>query len=249
VEKAFDHAYVRISTDGSNWTTLWQNTDYVTDCEWVYQEFDISAYANDQPTVYIRWTMGSTDGGAAYCGWNLDDVELWALAPSSPATITAARSCLSHDVAGDFCLDLDAVSIEPREAGVLALEFDVSKDVDSVTASVDCAPDAYGVAPTVIADGSSMVTVVFDPALPDQNCCEITLGGDADGTYAVQTLAGDVNLSGDVTTADALLIKPHFGATAGAGTCQFDFNCSGTITTADYSLIKLYFGNLPAACP
>jgi hypothetical protein len=32
--------------------------------------------ADDQPTVYIRWTMGPTDGSVTYPGWNIDDVSL-----------------------------------------------------------------------------------------------------------------------------------------------------------------------------
>ena len=33
---------------------------------------------DDQPTVYLRWVMGETDGGWRYCGWNIDDVEIYA---------------------------------------------------------------------------------------------------------------------------------------------------------------------------
>ncbi len=76
----YDHAYVRISTNGSNWTTLWENTVEVTDEEWVYQEFDISSIADNQATVYLRWTMGATDGGWRYCGWNIDDIAIsWSI--------------------------------------------------------------------------------------------------------------------------------------------------------------------------
>ncbi len=39
---------------------------------------DISAVADDQPTVYLRWTMGETDGGWQYCGWNIDDIQVTA---------------------------------------------------------------------------------------------------------------------------------------------------------------------------
>lgn len=35
--------------------------------------------ADDEETVYVRWTMGETDGGWRYCGWNIDDIEIWAL--------------------------------------------------------------------------------------------------------------------------------------------------------------------------
>jgi len=85
----FDHAYIRLSTDGITWTTIWENTTEITDNDWVPQEFDLSALADGQPTVYIRWTMGETDGGWRYCGWNIDDIELWASGPPEcPADIT-----------------------------------------------------------------------------------------------------------------------------------------------------------------
>lgn len=75
-QPAYDHAYLRVSNNGSTWHTIWDNTTETTDSDWMYQQFDISDYAADQPTVYIRWTMGTTDGSWRYCGWNIDDVEL-----------------------------------------------------------------------------------------------------------------------------------------------------------------------------
>ncbi len=78
-EPIYDHAYVRVSNDGANWTTVWQNDDEITDSAWVYQDLDISAVADDQPTVYLRWTMGTTDELIVYCGWNIDDISLYSL--------------------------------------------------------------------------------------------------------------------------------------------------------------------------
>ncbi len=74
-----DHAYVRVSNDGTNFTTVWENpsSDDIEDAAWIQQECDISEVADDEPTVYVRWTMGSTDGSRRYCGWNIDDVEIW----------------------------------------------------------------------------------------------------------------------------------------------------------------------------
>ncbi len=83
---AYDHAYVRVSNNGTSWTTIWENpSTHLTDSAWSRQEFDISAVADDRATVYLRWTMGSTDGSWTYCGWNIDDIEIWGLAPSTPA--------------------------------------------------------------------------------------------------------------------------------------------------------------------
>jgi len=74
---SYDHAYVRVSADGSSYVTVWEHSgSSMSDGAWVYQEFDISAIADGQSTVYLRWTMGTTDGSVAYCGWNIDDVRL-----------------------------------------------------------------------------------------------------------------------------------------------------------------------------
>jgi hypothetical protein len=76
-QSIYDHAYLRISTDGSDRTTIWENTGEITDSSWSLHEYDISPVADGQPTVYLQWTMGPTDGGWRYCGWNIDDVEIW----------------------------------------------------------------------------------------------------------------------------------------------------------------------------
>jgi len=72
----YDHAYVRVSRNGTTWNTVWQNTVEIADGQWTPQEFDISAYADNQPVVYIRFTMGITDGAWNYCGWNVDNLSL-----------------------------------------------------------------------------------------------------------------------------------------------------------------------------
>lgn len=71
-----DQAPVEISNDGSNWSQLWINSSAVTDSSWQRQEFDISAYAANQPTVYVRWGMGPTNTNKSFSGWNVDDVSV-----------------------------------------------------------------------------------------------------------------------------------------------------------------------------
>lgn len=75
-QPAYDHASLSVSNDGIGFVTIWQNGSEITDSAWTQQVYDISAIADDQPTVYLRWTMGSTDGSWRYSGWNVDDVEL-----------------------------------------------------------------------------------------------------------------------------------------------------------------------------
>jgi MYXO-CTERM domain-containing protein len=105
----YDHAYVRVSTDGVQWHDVWENdfTDTVEDSAWQQVELDLSEFADFQPEVYLRWTMGATDGGWFYCGWNIDDIQIWAL---------GYATCWDDDgdsfsdalCGGDDCDDTDA---------------------------------------------------------------------------------------------------------------------------------------------
>ncbi len=88
-QPAYDHAYIRVSNNGSTWTTIWQNSAEVADSSWTLQEYDISAVADNQSTVYLRWTMGTTDTSWQYCGWNIDDIQIWATGGGPECTIPA----------------------------------------------------------------------------------------------------------------------------------------------------------------
>jgi hypothetical protein len=102
-QPSYDHAYVRVSTNGSNWTTVWENTSEIADSSWSEQIYDISDIADNEPTVYVRWTMGTTDSSWQYCGWNIDDVAIWAIPPQ-------AEPCVG-DLNGDGVRDLADLGI------------------------------------------------------------------------------------------------------------------------------------------
>lgn len=74
-QPAYDHAYFRVSKNGTTWSTIWSNTATIEENAWSQHTYDISALA-DNTTVYLRWTMGTTDSSWQYCGWNIDDVEI-----------------------------------------------------------------------------------------------------------------------------------------------------------------------------
>ena len=77
-----DHAVISISNDGgSSWNTVWENPDFTMDnpLTWTAVTYDISTWADAQADVRLRWTMGETDSANAYCGWNIDDVQVCGL--------------------------------------------------------------------------------------------------------------------------------------------------------------------------
>ncbi|MBL7214803.1 MAG: S8 family serine peptidase [Phycisphaerae bacterium] len=78
----YDHAYIQVSNNGTSWDPIWENTTEITDSSWTRQRFDISAIADNQPTVYVRWGMGTTDNLWHYSGWNIDDVQVWGASPA-----------------------------------------------------------------------------------------------------------------------------------------------------------------------
>lgn len=74
----YDTASILVSNDNINWTQIWANssTANTQDSSWTLVTYDISAFADGQSTVYLRWGMGPTDGSVAFCGWHIDDVTL-----------------------------------------------------------------------------------------------------------------------------------------------------------------------------
>ncbi|HBG27926.1 MAG: hypothetical protein A2Y10_16525 [Planctomycetes bacterium GWF2_41_51] len=72
---------IEVSNNGTTWQTVWEITGEIIENVWHKKEYDISAVADNQPTVYIRWSYEVGILGAyAYSGWNIDDVELWGIA-------------------------------------------------------------------------------------------------------------------------------------------------------------------------
>jgi hypothetical protein len=97
---SFDHASVEVSADGNNWAPVWDHSGpSFNDAAWIEQVFDISAIADEEPQVFIRWTMGTTDGSVTYPGWNLDDIEIWGI---------TTLNCYG-DLDGDGAADLDDI--------------------------------------------------------------------------------------------------------------------------------------------
>jgi len=79
----YDHAAIYVSNNGVDFDLVWANDAEITDGAWTQMSYDISAVADHQETVYLRWTMGTTDGSWQFSGWNIDDVEIWGLVDGS----------------------------------------------------------------------------------------------------------------------------------------------------------------------
>jgi subtilisin-like proprotein convertase family protein len=112
----YDHAYIQVSSNGTTWSNVWQNPgSTLSDSSWVMQSIDISAVADGQPTVYIRWGMGPTDGSRTYPGWNIDDVEIWGVVTFIDCNNNGITD--ATDIAQGFSQDCNANGI-PDECDI-----------------------------------------------------------------------------------------------------------------------------------
>jgi hypothetical protein len=80
---SYDHAKIQISVNGGAFATIWDHQGgSLQDTSWNEVEYNISDLADGQPDVRVRWVMGTTDGSITYSGWNIDDVEIFAVIPN-----------------------------------------------------------------------------------------------------------------------------------------------------------------------
>jgi len=168
----------------------------------------------------------------------------------SPAIVTV-ESCLPHDGV-EYCLDLGTGqvagdNVEPRlgRIGKLVATLDGAAPASPV-AHLDCGSgELAGVSAS--ADGQAVVVTV-DPALPNAQCCTLTID-EVEGAWSVVSLQGDLTRDGLVNSVDASAIKPHFGAAAAAGNFILDVDGSGLVNSVDSSAVKPHFGTTSPDCP
>jgi hypothetical protein len=162
-------------------------------------------------------------------------------------SIDEARSVLVHGATPRSLVIADT-GIEPRIPGANSIDFDLDGSVASVSAAVSCINPWLGSA-NVTVNSPTNITVDLTLPLPNQDCCEITLSGDAQDSIRIRTLAGDVDVNGNVNTADITAIKPNLGTAVTNANFLFDIDANGAINTADITTVKPRLGNAAATCP
>ncbi|NDV61893.1 hypothetical protein G0Q06_05470 [Puniceicoccales bacterium CK1056] len=76
-----DYARVEYSTNGTSWTSIWENSTEIVDTGWALQSFSLPASAENQESLLIRFVIES-DGQSESFGWNIDDIEVLVNTPS-----------------------------------------------------------------------------------------------------------------------------------------------------------------------
>jgi hypothetical protein len=164
-QPSYDHAYVRVSSNGSTWTTVWENASEITDSSWTQHEYDISDVADGQATVYIRWTMGTTDSSWRFSGWNIDDVEIWGVSACSAPVVNGQPQDVTR------CAGLDATFTIAADGGD-TLGYQWRKNGQIIGGATSATYTIYGVTPADAGSYDCIVTndcgsVMSSPAVLD----------------------------------------------------------------------------------
>lgn len=73
--EVWDNSSIQVSTDnGSTWNTIWKNTSYINDFQWLPQQVPVPEAYWRTSGLKIRFQLGPTDVQNSYSGWNIDDV-------------------------------------------------------------------------------------------------------------------------------------------------------------------------------
>ena len=143
---SFDHANIQVSTDGSTWTPVWDHSgSAISESAWSLQTYTIPA-ADNKPTVYFRWGMGTTDGSVTYPGWNIDDVEILGLVPSA---------CFGGTY-GDVNLDTAVNGLDVQKF------TDVLLDPNAAAPAEKCAADVHADGTIDMVDMDEFVELLLD---------------------------------------------------------------------------------------
>ena len=168
--------------------------------------------------------------------------------------ILSTDTCAIHDWGGsnpeEMCCDFD---VEMRYGGVRKLILTLDRAApDSCEASISCTPYAYPFTPTCTSQSPepNQVTIEFDPQIPDQNCCELSVHRLYPNQW-IGALIGDCNEDGDVNSMDYSCVKLRLGCDVAADCecARADINADGDVNSMDYSSIKLRLGHvIPEPC-
>ena len=135
----YDHASIQVSSNGTTWTTIYDHAGgSFTDTSWQLMNYNISAVADNSPTVFIRWGMGPTDSSVTYCGWNVDDVQIWAFVPDPCDGVLVADMNADTFINGGDVQKFVSTLMNPGSATAQELcAADVSQDSNVDMGDVD----------------------------------------------------------------------------------------------------------------
>ncbi|MBX7166445.1 MAG: S8 family serine peptidase [Pirellulales bacterium] len=135
---SFDKARIQYSTDGTNFTNLYQNpTTNLVETSWSLQNIALPADATSTGTLYLRWQHGTTNATTTFSGWNIDDVVVTALAPDVDN--------YTVDLTGDVGKPIDIAFQALDAAGLAGATVQlIGPDGTTVVATASATPQGIG---------------------------------------------------------------------------------------------------------
>lgn len=157
-------AMIEVSTDGSQWTRVWRNgTTFITDASWRKMELDLSAIADRQASVWVRWghQVGRSTNVWACSGWNLDDIQISGQLDRA-LTLIGPSEATEGEAAQAFTLQLHPLPTEPTTVALSASAADQVMLPESVTFAAGQGTATFSVqaADDTLADGTQTVNLV-----------------------------------------------------------------------------------------
>jgi serine protease len=154
-QSIYDRAFLEVSNNnGGTWETIWENSTTLEGGEWELWAFDISDQAAGYSQVRIRWGMGPTDSAWQYCGWNIDDVQVFILQPcgeptptptSTPVPTNTPTPTHTSPTPTPDCINNGDVNFDGViSAGDAQLAFQIALGQHTPTYEEECAADCNG---------------------------------------------------------------------------------------------------------
>lgn len=260
---SYDNASIEATNDGVNWITVWRHTGGdLQETSWSLQSYNLSTIADNQPFVQVRWTMGPTDGGSEFSGWNIDDVVIKAIgtAPANQpplawdqkvatAIVTPIDITLEGVDPDDPSLEYTITALpaggtltDPNGGVIGAVPYTLLADGDLVTYTPNPGFDgfdtfAYRVTDGEIESNEAEVTIhVLDPA-PFPYELDFETGGPFDNHWLVEsTGAGRVRITSEFGPID------NYHVTLDSGSSTYSLNqITLTIDLENASSVLLYY--------
>jgi hypothetical protein len=117
----YDQATIKV-----NGTTVWANpvtaggSQHTVDGAWTLHDVNVSALADNNPSVKLRFQLQS-DGGLQFGGWTIDDLRLVSEGAGTKAPLVASALQLSGAAGGSVALSLDAGAAHAGRKYVIAV--------------------------------------------------------------------------------------------------------------------------------
>lgn len=180
-----DTALVQVSTNGVDWTDLWNYTRSVTDSAWQSIQYSLPIWVEGSSTVQFRWGIGS---GASQndIGWNLDDVQV--LGSSRVDTTPPVASLSVANITTDGAPSHD---ITVTYADNVAIDTATISDGDLLVTGPNGFSNLVTLAGIDVSGNGTPRTATYSLAAPN-----VTWSAADNGAYHVTLLAGEVGDTG-----------------------------------------------------